>query len=474
MAPRTIALIGRHINSDYVSNIDFESTSTLLDWDITIFVPEIGENFGYYDEYQGKPSLNENESFRLTEQCEHWRREIKLAVDSGKTVICYLSELREFYVDTGKRNHSGTGKNRQTTHIVSLYSNYHCFPLEAPARKASGTSMKLSPKATALSDYWKTFGNVSTFLVTLGGNPPYAPITTKTGDLLVGGIYSTSSGGSLVLLPSLDFYDDAFFTNGEYNDNAKQFADRITHSWLGIDSTLRSDAEVTPTPQWADSDSFLLLEEKNLKASLLAAEQRLVEAQKQKEQASDALREVGSLRGLLYEKGTPLEGAIIKALRALGFEANNYKDATSEFDVVFSCPEGRLLGEAEGKDNKPINIDKLRQLAMNIHEDLEREDVTHQAKPVLFGNGYRLQNPSERSTQFTEKCISAAQSSGTCLVQTSDLFRVAKYLSDVNDQNFAKICRETILTSAGIATFPEITIEEHDEKINLKSLESRE
>ncbi|QWK79107.1 hypothetical protein [Ochrobactrum sp. BTU1] len=471
MAPRTIALIGRHINSDYVSHIDFESTSTLLDWDITVFIPETGDKFGYYDEYQGKPSLNENQSFRLTEQCEHWRREIKLAVDAGKTVICYLSELTEFYVDTGRRDHSGTGRNRQTTHIVNLYSNYRCFPLEAPARKASGTAMKLSPKATALSDYWKVFGGISAFVVTLGGKPPFAPITTKTGNQLVGGIYGTASGGNLVLLPSLDFYDDDFFTDGEYNDNAKQFADRIIHSWLGIDSTLRSGTETTPTPQWADSDSFLLSEEKSLKASLLAAEQRLVEAQKQKEQASDALREVGSLRGLLFEKGIPLEGAIIKALRALGFEANNYKDASSEFDVVFSCPEGRLLGEAEGKDSKPINIDKLRQLAMNIHEDLEREDVTQQAKPVLFGNGYRLQNPRERNIQFTEKCISAAQASGTCLVQTSDLFRVAKYLSDTDDQNFAKCCREIILSSAGIAEFPEITIEESEEKIHLQSLE---
>ena len=64
--------------------------------------------------------------------------------------------------------------------------------------------------------------------------------------------------------------------------------------------------------------------------------------------------------------------AILEALRLLGFQANNYKDAESEFDAVFEAPEGRFLGEAEGKDNAQVNIDKMRQLEMNIQEDFAR------------------------------------------------------------------------------------------------------
>lgn len=36
----------------------------------------------------------------------------------------------------------------------------------------------------------------------------------------------------------------------------------------------------------------------------------------------------------------------------IGFEATQYKEANSEFDVVFTCIEGRLLGEAEGRIQK--------------------------------------------------------------------------------------------------------------------------
>jgi hypothetical protein len=123
--------------------------------------------------------------------------------------------------------------------------------------------------------------------------------------------------------------------------------------------------------------------------------------------------------------------------------------------VVFESQEGRLLGEAEGKDTKAVNIEKLRQLAMNIHEDLQRDEVQVPAKGVLFGNGYRLTAPIERGVQFTEKCVSAARSSTTALVATSDLFRAIQYLKRHADPEYAKRCRETILATSGLTALPE-------------------
>ncbi|MGY5806099.1 hypothetical protein ACXHXG_00175 [Rhizobium sp. LEGMi198b] len=454
MAPKKVVVVEVELNSDNVERIDFDSKHTLLDWDVIVFFPDIANMLNHSESYQGKISLNENDSFRLKERCEHWRREIKLALDAGRTVICYLEELKEIFVDTGQRNYSGTGKNRHTTRLVSLYSNYESLPVSLKPRNASGSSMKLSPKASVLSQYWSEFGGESTFEVTLHGSPPTASITTKAGDQVVGGIYRTTSGGNFVTLPMLTFYQDDFFSGGDFNETAKVFAEKIIHSWLGIDASLRSETELTPAPQWAEGGVYLLHAEASLKAKLLEAEQRLTEAQKQKEEAADSLLEAGSLRALLYEKGAPLEKAIIRALTALGFEAESYKDAESEFDVVFRSAEGRLLGEAEGKDNKPINIEKLRQLSMNIHEDLARDEVNTQAKPVLFGNGYRLQAPSERGQQFTDKCVSSAKSSGTSLVATTDLFRVAKYVSDSDDTAFAALCRAALLQASGMVAFP--------------------
>ena len=142
----------------------------------------------------------------------------------------------------------------------------------------------------------------------------------------------------------------------------------------------------------------------------------------------------------------------------MGFTASPFKASDSEFDVVFESSEGRLIGEAEGKDNKAVNVDKLRQLSMNIHEDLQREEINTPAKPVLFGNGYRLQSVTERPDPFTDKCKSAAASSSTALVHTPDLFAVVQNLLEQSDQDYAKECRRAILFSVGRVVFPEKNI----------------
>lgn len=93
---------------------------------------------------------------------------------------------------------------------------------------------------------------------------------------------------------------------------------------------------------------------------------------------------------------------------------------------------------------------------MNILEDLERDEVDSAAKGVLFGNGFRLMAPPERSEQFTSKCIAAAVQNGTALVSTVDLFKVAKYLAENEDEEFARTCRRVMLEGTGELVFPEL------------------
>ncbi len=240
-----------------------------------------------------------------------------------------------------------------------------------------------------------------------------------------------------------------------WTDAAHQFATRLVSSIVAIDKHRRAEGETTPEPFWATLPRFALHAEQSLQSELLMAERRAEEAQAQVNSLKDELTNAGHLRALLFEKGKPLENAIIQALTLMGFEAKPYKEGASEFDVVFEKDGGRLLGEAEGKDTKAVNVDKLRQLAMNIHEDLCREEVSSPAKGVLFGNGFRLQPPEARAVQFTDKCISAAVSQSTALVATSDLFLAAQYLAEHADENYRAGCRNAMFTGIGLVKFPD-------------------
>jgi len=463
---KNILTIGVELASEDARYEGFKSKVSLLDWDIILFTPVIDDFVSYSARYQGKPNLGESESFLLKECCEHWRREIKEAFDAGKTIIVFLSSLQEVYIDTGERKFSGTGRNQKTTVIVAPYSNYKCLPLASQPLNAQGAAIKLTARgAEVLASYWSEFADVSEYQVILSASNEPACLVTRTGEKTVGAIYSSkNSSGSLVLLPAINFYPD-HFTKEEgqkavWAPAAFKFAARMLNAIIALDKALRSSGEITPAPSWAADPAYALANERRLQVELLTAERQVEEAQKQKEDLLERLRSAGRLRGLLFEKGKTLESIIIDALVIIGFKAEPYRDASSEFDVVFESAEGRLIGEAEGKDNKAVSVDKLRQLMMNIHEDLQREEVTTPAKGVLFGNGYRLLPVQDRETAFTEKCISAARMSSTALVATADLFRVARYLSDQPDEGFAKQCRESILGAIGCASLPEPPQEE--------------
>lgn len=162
------------------------------------------------------------------------------------------------------------------------------------------------------------------------------------------------------------------------------------------------------------------------------------------------------LKDLLFEKGKRFENAIKMALEILGYKAENYNDGNLELDHVIISPEGeRFIGEAEGKDTSAINIDKFRQLSVNIQEDLQRDEIEAPAIGILFGNGFRLTKPSERLEQFTTKCMNTVKSSNCILIKSTDLFYVAKYIQEFGDTKFANSCRDNIKNSIGkIVEFP--------------------
>lgn len=461
---KKILSVGYQLATEKVEYSTFSEKVSLLDWDIILFQPDISGFFNSYsvDYYQGKRSLNDNASFRLKEACEHWRRELSEAVSNGKTVIVHLSPPEEFFVGTGSKSVSGTGRNQKVTRHVEAYTSYQSLPALPRWTIARGAEMVIAQSYRGiLAPYWERFKDVSDYEVVFEAGTKGGCISTRRGEKPVGlMLQSKSSDGTLLMLPDIDFAPENFFEERDdeyfFNEEARRFAAQYLSEVVNLDSTLRSESERTPQPDWALAEEYKLAEEVRLLEELLKVEAELEEAQRKKEAVASNLDEASQLRGLLFESGKPLEAAILKALRILGFKAENHDDGTSEFDAIFESEEGRLLGEAEGKDSKPIAISKLRQLSVNIHEDLEREEVAAPAKGILFGNAFRLSKPADREEHFTQKCISSAQTMSIGLVPTQELFRVARYLSEAGDEVFAKKVRLALINGIGPIEFPAI------------------
>ena len=458
---RSIVSVGFEIPGGKVKYAPLSSKLSLLDYDIAVLNPDIEEFYEYGEQYLGKPCFSDSSSFRLKEALEHWRREILEAVKVGKTVFLLLNELEEVYIATGEKTYSGTGRNRQTIRHVVPQTNYALVPGTIEIVNAKGESMQPSDRDNLIATYWKEMNGISEYRVLVSGAGVRPLVKTKTGDKTVGAyLRYKNATGMLILLPFINFQREGF---SEYREEEKTFywtkqaleaGLRFVSALVEIDKAVHESTETSPAPEWVESERYSLAGERKIQEELLRLATKIESIQKQKEEKQQALSGETALKRLLYEKGRPLEEAIRDALHIMGFRVSQFRNGESEFDVVFESAEGRLIGEAEGKDNKPINVDKLRQLEMNIHEDFDREEVSEVAKGALIGNAYRLTKPEERGDFFTAKCLIAAERSKTALIRSVDLFSVVKYLKESSDEEFAKQCRRAILESIGIVVFP--------------------
>ena len=462
MANKKIVSIGFELASDDIEYCEFNSFKSLLDYDIILIQPNINDLFFSYSNYNGKPSLNDDDSAQLIECISHWEKEIKEVLREEKLVVFYMSKLTQVYVATGEKEYSGTGRNQKTTRIIKKVNNYLCLPFDLDINIRNGSKMRLAPNnSEILSTYWNDFENISEYNLTIN-NPNLIPLlVTKNGNKTVGGLYKPKDQiGNIILLPYIDFESDTFFVEKKdeyvWSSTAKQFASKLIKDIILIQKNINNNSSNTPEPDWTLNQNYKLNKEKELIKVLKKTENKIIDLNKKKSQIKKDISEISKIRGLLYEKGKPLEHSILLGLKILGFKAENYKKDNSEFDVIFESEEGRLLGEAEGKDNRAINVDKIRQLSTNIIEDLDREEVSKPAKGVLFGNAFRLKKLEKRDDPFTEKCILLSNTNSIALIFTPDLFKIVQYLSDNENNEFAESCRKEILNTSGRVIFPQI------------------
>jgi len=466
MAKNRIFTVGFNLPGDEFEYIEFNSDRTLLDADIVLIEPTLGDANGY-ESYNGKTLLNEHSSFVVKQRLDHWRSEIIAAVRAEKLVIVYLASPRECYRYTGGKQYSGTGRSRVTTNMVAEVSSYEAIPNLKAIKPKSGTEIQIDKDARFLVPYWSEFSKFSPYEVEIEGDFKQILLRSRSGNRILGACVS-SINGRLLYLPPLRYDEEVFLGYDKKLDEtywtkeALQFGKRLVAVLGALASSLKEAGQVTPAPDWTTESKFRLSLESRLELDISECSANISTLQIQKERLEGELLQAGSLRRLLYEQGKPLEAAILEALRLLGFDAQSFANENSEFDSVFISSEGRCIGEAEGKDNKAINIDKFSQLERNIQEDFAREDVEEYAKGVLFGNAFRLVPLDKRGEFFTDKCLSAAKRASAALIRTPDLFVPAKYLQETpEDIGYAQQCREAIFKAVGeIVSFPEPPVDD--------------
>lgn len=444
--------------------VRLDSVSSLSDSDIVVFCPSY-EDANYYrkhDGYEGKCLYDKDSSVNIMEHTQHWQNELNNFMHNGKTVFIILSEKNDFFIYSGTKTFTGTGRNQTTTYHIEPYTNYNCLPFKFEFTTITGK--QVYPNHSLVNNFYKDFKNLLEFRTYISsGDLSKSLFTTKNKDRVLG-LSVKIGNGYAVFLPYLNFNKPDLVNYDETTDEqtwtnkALKIGKQLITDLVEIDKAIRKDDNKTPTPNWVNSSEFTLKDADETKVKIEVNKKKIVSINKEIEALSVLLIEQEKLKDLLFETGKPLEEAVTFALKILGYNAANFNDGTLELDQIITSPENiRYIGECEGKDNKDIDISKFRQLQDSLNEDFEKEEIETKAFGLIFGNPKRFILPKDRGIGFTSKCIEGAKREKIGLINTSDLFLICKQILETHNEGFKEQCRNAIHVQLGeIIKFPEI------------------
>ena len=457
---KQIFTIGFEIPGHSEDFVDFNSKKSLMDADILLISPKSIYPDGKWVDFSsgGGGCYDVATSSKYKKNVSHFKKEIIDFLESEKNIFISLSNEVSFTL----ANSVSSPRKGQNTYSTYYSSNYDFLPIDIGTLiSASGTHIKFSGNPV-FSDFYSKFKNYLNYQIYIE-NPKEAQVifTGKDKSKILGAVYKVSNG-HVISLPHLEYDEDEFTEYKEeksyWTSKAMKFGSNLINCLININQEITQESEKTPLPEWIKQKVFSTRNAISIESEIHKNEQKIEVLKNKNIQLNQDLIEEYVLRDLLFEQGKPLENAVIKALRILDYQAENYDDGDLELDQVITSPEKhRFIGECEGKDNKDINITKFRQLLESLNADFDREDVEEKAFGILFGNPQGLKAPKERTLDFTKKCKTGADREKIALVKTVDLFTVAQYLKDNNSVKYKEACRDAIYNGLGkIVEFPEI------------------
>ena len=282
MSKKNIFSIGRNFPLDEVTKLGFKERKTLAEADIVYFsFNSFFDEYFHFERFEGAPSFDNADTASLIETAKFWKRELKDFVSSGKTLFFELSPPKKFFVQTGKQQHSGTGRNRVTTNMVTSKDLYVFFPFSiGDVHSSQGSKSKFLNHIDGIKPYYdhiKEYVAYEAVLESFKGKAWAEQVSTQK---VLGGVIQEGAG-NIVIVPSFDVNDAEGFTKtvkvGEtdydteewWSEKAIGFFQEFRKRVIDVDYSLRSGMTFETAPEWVtDSDKYLLPQVKKTRTQI--------------------------------------------------------------------------------------------------------------------------------------------------------------------------------------------------------------
>ncbi|WP_157630664.1 hypothetical protein [Kribbella catacumbae] len=399
----------------------FASDISIFDYDVVIWDPEHTID-GLYKlmgvgRYAGKPSLNESNSVHYAESLKRRQKEFRDFLSLGRTLVVFGCGPQIMYVDTGKREYSGTGRNRASTTIVHPLDLWTACPAEIEMIPGRGVDIEVASEAIRTlwretSGFWVYRSVFESFTGT--------PLLKIAGtDKVVAAMSEFESGGRLVILPSPwvdDPEDDNESGSDDENegggeevagDDDDEMPDIVSSMVSWVESLAVEINDLPPT--WVASYQFPSEIERDNSIAELETKKAQVLAEIDELQAVQAAEALWKRLGTA--DGTALELQVLAAFREFGFESEEVERFRSDLRLT----HGGNLYVVETKGATKSAAEKhAAQLEKWVAAELESG---RSAKGILVVNAWREKPFGERNEPvFPQQMLAYCASRGHCLV----------------------------------------------------------
>lgn len=414
---KSIVSVGLYIDDPRVVNCEFCKLGTLADGDVVLYQPFFLQNWSLQQK---------NDIIR------HWKNELAEAYNAGKTIIIYMPHPRQKYWDLER------GEKDLFYHLPVSFG--------FPYTPKESQKITIEDNADFLKEYWNLVGGVSKSLLTFDklANGAKRILSPYTGDKAIG-VLSQSEDKKLrnvLFLPPFKNKD------GKIQVSHKDITTEVCSAIIGMDQNLKKPKNKSKKeekiPEWASE--IKLPKEDEFETKLEEVESSIQKLEEQKSKIEQEKQDYTKIKGLLYGGGHSLEELVRDVLKKLGFEnVRSMRVEEFEVDVVFEYEGKIFIGEVEGKDNRAIDKDKASQLVTTFAEFSKHQEDCVPVRGFLFGNGYRLTSPEKREIGFTEGAIKIAKTLNCVLIETKDLYEIAKTIQEGADEEYCKKIRNLII-----------------------------
>jgi hypothetical protein len=431
---------------DETTRSDFSSDTSVFDYDVVIWDPRDG--LSHYMRYgvstfRSLPSLSGSGSVQIQADVVRRNNEFVDFINLGRVLVAIARPPQECYVDTGQREHSGTGRSRVTTRIMDKLDLLSALPITEPKfSPAAGSRINFEgdgPLVRLLHKYKNYLGYEAVI-----SDPPGSVLARVAGtDRVVGFAQRSEVGGHLIVLPAVNFRaegDEDGETDPEDSESWLPAAHDFQVDLLAAIEQL-SGTKTFSRPAWVEL--YATADQQRLRTEIVKQQKR-VENARAKLTRLQQEREVAEGRDQLFlGTGRALELEVRSVLELLGGIVTEPEPGRDDWKASF--PEGDAVVEVKGV-SKSAAEKHAAQLEKWVAGALE--ETGKSPKGILIVNTWREIPLSERPDEdFPQQMLPYCQGRGHCLVTGLQLF-VMRALVE-KDANQAEYWRRKLLETVG-------------------------